>query len=132
MEKIKSQIVDDVKHDINEARPSKPFHIFNMTCIFLDFDAAGQEDIDKTHLGTKTAAWLLIDKANPGVVKVKSSFSEMETWEEYYVLKPEVNTEVIQSTTFYSLPAEIQLPKGKITDILNFLPHIKEETNLFS
>ncbi|KAJ8882882.1 hypothetical protein PR048_014704 [Dryococelus australis] len=66
---LHTNVVQEVKHDIIEARPSKLCHVFDMMGMFLYFNAAGLEVIDTGHLGVKAAVWLLIDKANLGVVK---------------------------------------------------------------
>ena len=98
---------------------------------FLDFDKASAKVINTSRLGISKATWIRIDKENPGVVKVKTTFSEVEDWQNCYVLNPRVTPRAITSTNLDALPETVPIPQTKQDDLCKMLPYLKEENKGF-
>ena len=122
-----NQILEHVATAIEEARPSRPFKTFRMGGKFFDVDEAISLTINTTKLKVSKAAWIMVEKSAPSVVKIRESFNETSDFKSYKVLKPGIRMENIAKIQFQALAATVALSAMKKQDLWKMLPYIDQE-----
>ena len=127
----KNQVMGHVAAAIEEARIFRPFRTLNMGGKFFDIDAAASMTINTSRVNVSKAAWIVVEKSAPGVVKIKESFNELCDFRSYKVLKPGVTMKNIAGIQIQALPASVPLSTMKKEDLRKMLPFLDQENREF-
>lgn len=79
---------DNIKDMIKNACHKNPFKAFTMHSEdFKDIQKLADEMLNTTKLKISQVSWIMVNKENPKMVKIRKSFSELEAWTECNVFK---------------------------------------------
>ena len=119
-----NQVLEHVATAIKEARP---FKTFRMGAKFFDIDEAASLTISTSKLTISKAAWFMVEKSAPGVVKIGESFNEISDFKSYKILKPGITMENIAKIQIQALLATVSLSAMKKEDLRKMFPYVDQE-----
>lgn len=97
---------------------------------FFNFKEAAKKYLNTKKLEISKVQWLKVSKENPGVVSVKKSFSECDSWMEINVFKKNITKEHITSP-LEQLDTGNKIKHEKKEDIKKIIPYLREENKDF-
>lgn len=112
------------------ATPNNPFIVTMLQPDdLIDFKQAADLYINTTKLNISKYSWIKIEKN--GVVKTRTTFNELETWNTCKVLKKGITTQKIKDSILPTLPCHNGLSAEKKKDLQQMLPYLKIENRAF-
>lgn len=97
---------------------------------FFDFKESSTNCLNTKKLEISKVKWLKVTKADPGVVYVKKSWTDIEPWVKIKVFKKGVDEEQVLQN-LQKLKTKNRLSQEKKADIVKMIPYLKEENKDF-
>lgn len=128
----KCQVPMDLVCLMAHATPNNPFIVTMLQPDdFYDFKQASDKHIDTTKLNISRCNWIKIEKDDPGVIKTRTMFNDLETWTSCKVLKKGVTIESMKDFLLPHLASINHMSAKKKKDLQHMLPFLKEENHSF-
>lgn len=129
----KANVPSDLHAIVKCARYTPPFNVIDMTNFgFWDLKQAADQYINTTKLNISKAAILKIEASDPTVIKIKTSFSDIQEWSKINVLKRGKSVNDIKNAKLLKLPPESKVSQNKAISLRSMIPYLQnKEHQLF-
>lgn len=109
---MKAMVPQDLHKVIMSAKYDPQFQIIDMESSgFWNLKEVAENLIDTKKMNISKAVMICIDKEDPGVARVKYTYSDVEMWKEVSILKKNKTIQDVKETVLKHLP-----PENKISD----------------
>lgn len=98
---------------------------------FYNFKLAADHFIDTKKLQISKAQWIRVSTNKPGIIQIKETFSDIETWKEVMVFKKNIKADALVRYQIPLLPQNNKLSTEKKRDLKRMIPFLKEENKHF-
>ena len=98
---------------------------------FYNFKLAADHFIDTKKLQISKAQWIRVSTNKPGIIQIKETFSDIETWKEVMVFKKNIKADDLVRYQIPLLPQNNKLSTEKKRDLKRMIPFLKEENKQF-
>lgn len=125
--------VPEELHDIvRSAKHVNQFEVIDMTeNRFVDIQAAADSLITTKNLQISKVTMLRFSARKPGVVEVKYTYSEVESWKNVCILKKGVKVSTIRNVILNGIQGPRVLSKEKKEDLLSMVPYLDKKYRPF-
>lgn len=111
-------VPSDIERMIKEARHKNPFEVVNLVeNDFKDLQKFADTFINTSNLQISQASWIRISNENPGYVKVKKTFSEIEDWTISNVVRKGKRIQDLCSYQIPPLQCKNRITAAKLKDL---------------
>ena len=122
----KAYVPSDLHAIVKSARYTPPFTIVDMTsCGVWDLKRAADEYINTTKLNISKAAVIKIEVANPTLIKINTSFSDLQEGEHVNVLRKGKTLDGLKQANILKLSPESKVSENKKISLRGMIPYLQ-------
>lgn len=122
----KAFVPSDLHEIVKSARYAPPFNVVDMTpCGFWDLKRAADEYINTTKLNISKATVITIEATNPTLIKIKTSFSDVDEGMQVNVLKKGKTLAGLRQANIMKLPSESKVSENKKVSLRSMIPYLQ-------
>lgn len=126
----KAHVPRDLHEIVRSAKYNPPFEVIDMeTAGFWDFKQAADSLLNTKVLNISKLVRIKITSDKPTIVKVKETFSEIESWREVNVLKKGLNISHVKQAVLNLLPPENKISETKKKSLTSMITYLESCEN---
>ncbi|KAJ8970306.1 hypothetical protein NQ314_001299 [Rhamnusium bicolor] len=127
---MKAFVPKDLHEVVTSARYNPPFEVIDMEIHgFWDIKSLAEEFLNTTKVNITKSVCIRIEKECPFKIKMKQTYSDVENWQIYNVLKKGKTLNDLKKAELLKLAPENKINDVKKKSLLSMIPYLKDEAH---
>ncbi|KAJ8948619.1 hypothetical protein NQ314_008382 [Rhamnusium bicolor] len=127
---MKAFVPKDLHEVVTSARYTPPFEVIDMEIHgFWDIKSLAEEFLNTTKVNITKSVCIRIEKECPFKIKIKQTYSDVENWQIYNVLKKGKTLNDFKKAELLKLAPENKINDVKKKSLLSMIPYLKDEAH---